>query len=532
MADLLGLLRSKKLLDDEDFKKAREWLRHRGLPQDDLLPALMALGLVAPHDIRANLEELAETESDDRSGADEEDLYLLGQLVRQRLITLDRLTRCLDHKRALEGSNRTVRIHEIMIEDGAITVGELAKILQPLGRELLDCHHCGNLEIVRPLDGRAACPRCGSDRDLEVEAAQRQSTRRNRRSDMHLQTIEEPESDPERIGPYQVLELLGKGAAGVVYRGYDPDTGNEVAIKFLATSLGVGPRTRFHREARILAALDHPGIVRVHGLGQEGHAAFLILDYIAGRTLDKWVSDEQPNVESRLAIFRQVAEAMAYAHARGILHRDIKPSNILVDNQGIAKLTDFGLAKRVGLDGVGSVTDTGEILGTPRFMSPEQVRGEEASEASDQYALGVVLFELLSGRPLYQGVSMGELFAQIEKTLPQPPSRGKHPVPEALDLICLKALEKKIEDRFPSVIAMVEEINRYQLGKQIRLALTTRRTPQPPLKQRHPVLFYLLLAGGLLLGTILTALGYGAYLEIQFLKREKVLKEQLLKMRR
>ncbi len=287
---------------------------------------------------------------------------------------------------------------------------------------------------------------------------------------MGLPVVDLPEDDIDKIGPYQVLELLGKGAAGVVYRGLDPDSGAEVAIKFLSGNQDVGSHNRTHREARILATLDHPGIVRYHGLSQRGHAAFLILDYIPGRTLDKWLTEDHPSQNERVVLFRQVAEALAYAHARGILHRDIKPSNILVESDGTAKLTDFGLAKRVGLDGASNVTDTGQILGTPRFISPEQLQGEEASEASDQYALGVLFWELLTGRALYQGVSVGELFAQIQKTRPSAPSSTGRTIPQALDLICLKALERDPQSRFPSVAAMVEEIDRYQRGRPLRLA--------------------------------------------------------------
>jgi serine/threonine-protein kinase len=205
----------------------------------------------------------------------------------------------------------------------------------------------------------------------------------------------------ESIGPFQLLEELGRGAMGVVFRGFDPAIGRSVAIKIIQSGQFASPeeksdlKVRFAREAAAAGKLSHPNIVTVYQLGEQGDSQYLVLELVNGASLEKTLSGGQTlDQKTALSILGQVADALDYAHSEGIVHRDVKPANILVRPDGKAKITDFGIAHIASQ----TVTRTGFTFGTPAYMSPEQIESFKVSGKADQYSLGVIAYQMLSGK--------------------------------------------------------------------------------------------------------------------------------------
>lgn len=267
-------------------------------------------------------------------------------------------------------------------------------------------------------------------------------------------------------GRYQVVEPLGMGASGSVYRAWDPNTKKFVALKMLHADVGEEEdvRLRFEREARALWALAHPNIVPTRGFGVHGTAPYLILDLLEGRTLTDILKSEAPlQTDRAMALAAQVLDAVAFAHGQGIIHRDLKSPNILVTQddagQEHAWMLDFGLAKffdKEKWSDEDTLTAQGEIFGTPGYMSPEQASGVKVDERTDVYALGILLFELLTGRRPFVSKSRTELF-KMHFLSPVPALHEVHPSLEVaphIEPVIQKALAKKADDRFADAAVM------------------------------------------------------------------------------
>src|SRR5215470_4955052 len=204
----------------------------------------------------------------------------------------------------------------------------------------------------------------------------------------------------EQIGRYQILGELGRGAMGIVYKALDPAIGRTVAIKSIRLTELTDEaererlRERLFREAQSAGILSHPGIVTIYDIAEQDNMAYIFMEFVNGPPLEKMLKHEQtPDKETLLSIFRQVAAALDYAHKKGIVHRDIKPANIMIHEDGTAKVTDFGVAKILSQQ----MTLAGTMLGTPSYMSPEQVEGTSIDGKADQFALAVIAYELLTG---------------------------------------------------------------------------------------------------------------------------------------
>ncbi|MGH7877223.1 MAG: serine/threonine-protein kinase [Candidatus Dormibacteraceae bacterium] len=250
----------------------------------------------------------------------------------------------------------------------------------------------------------------------------------------------------KQLGRFSVQEELGRGAMGVVYRGVHPSLGVPVAIKVLGEPFcsDEGFRARFRREAAVVAGLDHPGLVSVYDFDVDGDALFIVMEFVEGRSLREVLRSRQvlPPAEA-IDILEQLLSAVGAAHARGIVHRDLKPDNVLVSAEGKTKILDFGIARVV--DDGQRLTVTGAMVGTPSYMSPEQVKGERVDPRSDLYSLGVMLYELLSGATPFSGGIPHVLHAQVFEQPARPPS-----IPtDLLDLV-MKAMAKDPAERFQS----------------------------------------------------------------------------------
>jgi hypothetical protein len=262
-----------------------------------------------------------------------------------------------------------------------------------------------------------------------------------------------------RLGPYEVLAPLGAGGMGEVYRARDPRLGRDVALKIVATSAeGQADRfRRFEQEARAVAALNHPNVLAVYDVGSESGTAYVVFELLEGQTLRERL--EAGTMPARKAVDYgvQIAHGLAAAHARGIIHRDLKPENVFVTSNGPIKVLDFGLAKLKEADAdladavTRTATDDGTVVGTAGYMSPEQARGKTAEPRSDVFALGAVLYEMLSGRPAFGGETRTDRLAAILRQ--DPPELGsatREPVSPALESVVRRCLEKDPEERFQS----------------------------------------------------------------------------------
>lgn len=284
------------------------------------------------------------------------------------------------------------------------------------------------------------------------------------------------EDRPPPILPddYAIARELGRGGMGVVYLARQKSLGRDVAVKVLRVGETAASQAvrRFLDEARHLARLRHPHIVAVHEIGRAGVCCdgtggepYFTMDYVDGEPLTALIAREKALSPTRaVALIRQAAEAVRHAHAQGLIHRDLKPGNILVDRDGKACVTDFGLARE--LAGSSGLTRTGELMGTPAYMAPEQVLGQadRIGEATDVHALGAVLFELLTGRPPFGADTPARVLARILDVEPTPPRRLDRRVPRDLETIVLTALAKDPSRRYPTAAALLEDLRRFEDG--------------------------------------------------------------------
>lgn len=274
---------------------------------------------------------------------------------------------------------------------------------------------------------------------------------------------------PELPGDYEVLGELGRGGMGVVYRVHQRSLDRELAVKVLRPGdLVFGDAiARFEREARSLARLRHRHIVSVHEVGHAQGFVYFTMDYIAGETLAQRLARGPMTTAQVVRLVTQVARAIAYAHQKGVVHRDLKPQNILVDEHGDAFVVDFGLARDV--DAAGDATRTGQLLGTPAYMSPEQALGdsERIGETSDVYALGAVLYECLAGVAPFAGLPLAQLMHAVIEREPVPLRKRQPHVPQDLAVICEQAMQKEPARRYATAQALVEDLERFSIGKEI-----------------------------------------------------------------
>jgi eukaryotic-like serine/threonine-protein kinase len=264
----------------------------------------------------------------------------------------------------------------------------------------------------------------------------------------------------KKIGRYKILGELGRGAMGVVYKAEDPNLDRVVALKTIILDKDADGRAEYHKrfflEAKAAGKLTHPNLVTVYDFGEVDDVAYLAMELLEGTDLRKRVL-EGPVIPAPEAveIALQVAEGLAFAHKRGIVHRDIKPANIMLLERGQAKITDFGLARMRVAD---HKTSTGIVLGTPRYMSPEQISGQPVDQRSDIFSLGIVLWEMLTGRRLFSGTEMAQVSHSITFDEHEPPTRVNPDLPTMLDFVVARALKKDPAVRYQDAAELAADL--------------------------------------------------------------------------
>jgi eukaryotic-like serine/threonine-protein kinase len=298
-----------------------------------------------------------------------------------------------------------------------------------------------------------------------------------------------PLSVTRLFGDYELLEVIARGGMGVVYKARQKKLQRIVALKMILTGDLASSQEieRFHLEAEAAAQLDHPGIVPIFEVGEQGGQHFFSMGYVEGGSLAKRIKDRPLPPRHAATLVRHVAEAVHYAHGKGIIHRDLKPGNVLLDKDGHPKVSDFGLAKRVADSS--QLTTAGQVLGTPSYMPPEQACGkiEEVREPADIYSLGAVLYCLLTGRPPFHAASSVETLKQVLEREPLSPRQLNHAVDLDLDTICLKCLQKEPGKRYASAADLAEDLRRYLAAEPIHARPVGRTERLWRWCRRHPV---------------------------------------------
>lgn len=273
----------------------------------------------------------------------------------------------------------------------------------------------------------------------------------------------------KNLARYQIKKELGRGGMGTVYRAYDPDLKRDVALKTVLPGSDSSIFKRFAKEADAMSKLSHPHIVRIYDVGNAGDTPYLTMEFIEGKSLSEIIREEKLPLRRAVELVRKVAQAIHYAHSKGILHRDIKPANIMIDNKGEPRVMDFGLALDVSSET--RLSQTGIAVGTPAYMSPEQALGKkkELDERSDVYSLGAVMYELVTGIAPFRGATSQIVFQQVIDKDPVAPRKIVPRLPKELEKICLKAMAKEKAQRYADAEELATDLDRF-LNKKAVLA--------------------------------------------------------------
>ncbi|MBI2919600.1 MAG: tetratricopeptide repeat protein [Planctomycetes bacterium] len=392
--------------------------------------------------------------------------------LEKEFISTAQLEECLDERDRRRAGGEDVRLGEILIRRGVLTAQGFLDVLgiQDLGLRV--CLACGRVYDVsgQPSDVKLRCVKCG----VELGHAPAGPRKAPGTGSGIRPAVQVPSDTRPRLGKYALTREIGVGGVAVVYEAEDPELKRKVALKVLKES-ETGPRViaRLHREAAIAAQLAHPNIVAIHEVAmardQFGASVhFIAMDYIEGTTLAHVLAARKTPLAELLRMLEDTSRAVAHAHSKGVVHRDLKPSNVLVDKNGRVVLTDFGVAHAESFNT--KLTRTQAVMGTPQYMSPEQVQGKtsDINERTDVYSLGVMLYEMLTGRMPFEADVVADLYRRILEDEPKRPSTISRHADDELEAICLKAMEKRAEDRYPGAHELAEDLARHRRGDPVQ----------------------------------------------------------------
>ena len=334
----------------------------------------------------------------------------------------------------------------------------------------------------------------------------------------------EPDDGRPRVKGYEILGELGRGGMGVVYKAKQKGLNRLVAIKMVlgGEHAGEDDLARFKTEAEAVASIQHPNIVQIYEVGDKNGLPYFSLEFIDGGSLQQKIDGKPQAIREGAEIIYQLALGMQSVHDRGVIHRDLKPANVLMTLHGTPKITDFGLAKRVESDS--KQTRTGSLMGTPSYMAPEQARGDTHAigPLSDLYSLGAILYELLTGRPPFQGATLLDTMEQVRSQEPVPPTRLQPKIPRDLETICLKCLQKVPSQRYPSVAELAGDLKRFLDGEPIKARPVGRLEHAWRWVQRNPKVAAL---SASIVGLVLILIGAATFAAIRTNREKQTIAE-------
>ncbi len=373
-------------------------------------------------------------------------------LIRRVIVPADDVARCLREWERLRLTGDRVPFYEVLDSQGAFKIWQLSDMLVERSLLMVLCPRCGRTLISEEV-AQVTCGTCEEACRVIDPAQDLHGTWSVISSELPpMAPVEQPQplQIDDLVGRYRLERLLGQGASGSVYLAHDPNLDRKVALKVLRSGDRETPRwIRFEQEARLIAQLDHPNVVRVMLLETEAEPPYLVMEYVEGQSFEDLLSRPYKR-DLALRILTQVAGGVGMLHDKGIVHRDLKPANVLLDTANNPKVTDFGLAKEI--DGTSALTMAGQSLGTPHYMAPEQISGEldQIGPATDVFALGVTLYRVLTGSLPYEAASVIELLGKVLMEPFPSPRETDHWVTPALDQVCLKATRLAPQDRYAS----------------------------------------------------------------------------------
>jgi len=495
---------------------------------------MLRKGLIKQHDLDSLIDEHKRRLADALELSDPklEDALLGRLLIKQGLVKEAQLYECLRASAEVaEKGEKAPRLGELLVRKGFLTTDAVDRLLIPAPRK--DAFYCPTCEAHFSMVGtdrskKVTCKQCGGP--LERQEKQGETTESISKVDLP-QDVAAILKDPVRQfagGKYLLVQEVGRGGMGVVWKAWQPDLKRYVAIKILVGTMWTDVELkRFYREAQMAASLSHPNIASIYEVGAHEGKHYISMEFVDGNSLARLMApagSKQGTARVKslaprraIEIVREAALAADYAHSKKIIHRDLKPHNIMVQRaDGRVYVMDFGLAKPIKAHE--SITVSDAIVGTPQYMSPEQARGDAIDRRADVYALGAVLYHVLAGRPPFEGHSPAEVMMSVLADDPVPIRKLNHRIHADVETICLKALDKDRDRRYDSAHSLADDLGRYLEGEPIAARPLSRRERMWKEARRRPfqsAAVVAALAAGVLLAAVGGAMSFFTSLKVE-----------------
>jgi len=448
-------------------------LQARSQPPEALEKVLVERGYVSARQVQTLKELLRNDLTTKTPRSSPETSERFGRLaIGKGWITPDQLAECLSLQKKMHEHNLYPNIGDVLVEKGYLTQDQVKELLGDQGKTLLKCPACGakyNVAGYDPKKHHLTCKACAAplevaeqivtttaDHNIAKPAAEPQTKRSNKTT-----SVSRVIREGDVVGGYRIEKLIGQGGMSRIYLARQVSLDRPVAVKVLPPYLADEAKliNRFLKEARALAQLEHPNVVHILDLGRARNQFYMVMQYINGESIAEILTKRGPidPVQSAYVI-KMVASALDYAHKHDILHRDIKPGNIMVTKEGFVKLLDFGLTKNLNI--TSKFTTEGMVIGTVHYMSPEQASGEKLDPRSDLYSLGTTWYEMVSGRPPFEGDNPWSILLKHRNEVPENIRRISGKVPRRMAKIIMRLLEKDRNRRHDTAAELVHDIVR------------------------------------------------------------------------